>query len=237
MQGPTAAPAGPSAHRRRSPSSQSEPDAASSGESGAPAPRRSYARTPSPGKTRIAWTVDRLWSALRSDDKRRFAAALGCGVSNLYSRVHEFRATSPGGTGLRHVVDRDIHLLMARMLDLARHEVLAAVAFVSPVPPPVFDRLLAAAQRGVEVRLIFRSDNLTGDLVQRLQRAGVEFRILADLHAKFLITDTTAMNGSANFTQASADRASEVATFFSDSVLVHDLRTVFYDYWQRARPY
>jgi phosphatidylserine/phosphatidylglycerophosphate/cardiolipin synthase-like enzyme len=45
------------------------------------------------------------------------------------------------------------------------------------------------------------------------------------------------MNGSANFTQASADRASEVATFFSDPLLVHDLRGVFYDYWQRARPY
>ena len=45
------------------------------------------------------------------------------------------------------------------------------------------------------------------------------------------------MNGSAKFTQASADRASEVATFFSDPPLVHDLRVVFYDYWQRARPY
>lgn len=200
-------------------------------------PRRSYTRNPSHGKMRIAWTVDRLWAALRADDKKRFAAALGCSISNLYSRVQAFQATAPGGTGARHVVDRDVHLLMARMLDSARHEVLAAVAFVSPVPPPVFDRLLASAQRGVVVRLIFRSDNLTGDLVQRLQRAGVEFRILADLHAKFLITDTTAMNGSANFTQASADRASEVATFFSDPALVHDLRTVFYDYWQRARPY
>jgi phosphatidylserine/phosphatidylglycerophosphate/cardiolipin synthase-like enzyme len=42
--------------------------------------------------------------------------------------------------------------------------------------------------------------------------------------SQFLITDTTAMNGSANFTQASADRASEVATFFSDPRLVHELR-------------
>ena len=123
------------------------------------------------------------------------------------------------------------------MLDEARHEALAAVAFVSPSPPPVIDHLLAAARRGVEVRLLFRSDNLTGELVSTLKSAGVKFRTLADLHAKFLITDTTAMNGSANFTQASADRASEVATFFSDHRLVHDLREVFQGYWQRARPF
>lgn len=186
---------------------------------------------------RIEWTPDRLWSALRSDDKTRVAANLGCGVSNVYARVQGFRATSPGGSGFRHVIDRDIHLLMASMLDGARHEVLAAVAFVSPSPPAVFDRLLAAAARGVDVRLLFRSDNLTGGLVESLKRRGVGFRTLADLHAKFLITDTTALNGSANFTQASADRASEVATFFSEPVLVHDLRSVFQNYWQRARPF
>jgi phosphatidylserine/phosphatidylglycerophosphate/cardiolipin synthase-like enzyme len=87
---------------------------------------------------------------------------------------------------------------------------------VSPSPPPVFDHLLAAAGRGVQVRLLFRADNLAGGLVRTLQSGGVDFRTLTDLHAKFLITDTTGMNGSANFTQASADRASEVATFFSD---------------------
>lgn len=126
---------------------------------------------------------------------------------------------------------------MARMLDEARHEVLAAVAFVSPAPPRVFDHLLAAAHRGVAVRMIFRSDNLTGDIVRSLHHANVEFRTLPDLHAKFLITDTTAMNGSANFTQASADRASEVATFLGDPTLTHDLRRIFQAYWQRARPF
>jgi phosphatidylserine/phosphatidylglycerophosphate/cardiolipin synthase-like enzyme len=70
-----------------------------------------------------------------------------------------------------------------------------------------------------------------------MQRAGVTFRTLSDLHAKFLITDTTAMNGSANLTRASADRASEVATFFSDPTLVHQLRTVFGGYWHRAVPF
>ncbi len=123
------------------------------------------------------------------------------------------------------------------MLDEARHEVLAAVAFVSPAPPQVFDHVLAAAYRGVGVRLIFRSDNVTGEIVRSLQHAKVEFRTLPDLHAKFLITDTTAMNGSANFTQASADRASEVATFFSDHGLVHELRNVFLAYWRRSRPF
>ena len=191
----------------------------------------------SAGAKRIAWTPDRLWSALLADDKERVAAALGCGRSNVYARVHRFRATSPGGSGLRHVVDRDVHSLMARMLDGARFEALAAVAFVSPSPPPVFDHLLAAAGRGVQVRMLFRADNLTGSLVQSLHSGGVDFRTLTDLHAKFLITDTTAMNGSANFTQASADRASEVGTFFSDPRPVHDLRAVFNGYWQRARPY
>ncbi len=104
---------------------------------------------------------------------------------------------------------------MATMFDGARVEALAAVAFVEPSPPPVFEHLLAA-DRGVQVRLLFRADNLTGGLVQSLQSSGVDFRTRTDLHAKFPITDTTAMNGSANFTDASANRASEGATFFSD---------------------
>jgi phosphatidylserine/phosphatidylglycerophosphate/cardiolipin synthase-like enzyme len=194
-------------------------------------------RPPAGRRNRILWTPDRLWAALRSEDKKRVAANLGCGLSNVYARVQRFRATSPGGSVFRNFKDRDIHPQMARMLEAARYETLAAVAFVSAPPPPVFEQLLAAADRGVRVRLLFRSDNLTGPLVQSLQRAGVEFRTLGDLHAKFLVTDTTAMNGSANFTLASADRASELATFFSDPELVHDLRKVFFGYWRRARPF
>lgn len=194
--------------------------------------------TPSSARERrTLWTPDRLWSALRSDDKNRVAVELGCGASNVYERVRRFRASTPGGPGFRHVMDRDIHVLMAGILDGARHEVLAAVAFVSSPPPPVFDHLVAAAGRGVEVRLLFRSENLAGDLVRSLRQSGVSFRTLADLHAKFLITDTTAMNGSANFTQASADRASEVATFFSHPDHVYDLRVIFFKYWARARPF
>ena len=198
---------------------------------------KSTARPTSPTAKRIAWTTDLLWSALQSDDKRRVAADLGCGLSNVYARLHKFRTTSPGGSGLRHVVDRNVHRQMVTMLDGARVEALAAVAFVSASPPPVFDHLLAAADRGVQVRLLFRADNLSGGLVQSLQSHGVDFRTLTDLHAKFLITDTTAMNGSANFTDASANRASEVATFFSEASVVHDLRIVFYNYWKQARPY
>ncbi|MBO6577274.1 MAG: phospholipase D family protein [Rhodothermales bacterium] len=172
-----------------------------------------------------------------SDDKQRFASRLGCSVANVYARNRQFRATPPGGTGLRHFADRDVHRQMGAMLEASRYEVLAAVAFVSLEPPAVFGQLLGAARRGVDVRLIFRSDNVTGTLVQSMRDAGVTFRTLSDLHAKFLITDTTAMNGSANLTQASADRASEVATFFSDPVAVYALRTVFLGYWQRARPF
>lgn len=184
-----------------------------------------------------AWTTSRLWSALLCNDKQALATRIGCSATNVYARVQRFRATLPGGSGMRHFKDRDIHRQMAKMLEAARYETLAAVAFVGASPPPVFDALLDASKRGVQVRLLFRSDNLTGGLVQSLQQAGVHFRTLADLHAKFLVTDTTAMNGSANFTQASADRASEVATFFSDPEMVHDLREVFFGYWQRARPF
>ncbi|MBO6575170.1 MAG: phospholipase D family protein [Rhodothermales bacterium] len=186
---------------------------------------------------RIKWTPDRLWLAWRAEDKTRVATTLGCGLSNVYARIQAFRSTTPGGSAARHFVDRDIHLQMGRMLQDARYEALAAVAFLSPAPPPVFDDLLAASRRGVRVRLLFRSDNLTGHIVRSLQDAGVAFRTLADLHAKFLVTDTTAMNGSANLTTSSADRASEVATFFSDPALVYELRTVFSAYWRRARPF
>ena len=104
---------------------------------------------------------------------------------------------------------------MATMLDGAHFEALATVAFVAASSPPAFGHLLAAADRGVQVRLLIRADNLAGGLVQSLQSRGVDLGTLTDLQAKFRITDTTAMNGSANFTEASADRASEVATFFS----------------------
>jgi hypothetical protein len=217
--------------------SRRRPSAAGSFAGSPRAGAKSTARPRSPTAKRIAWTPDRLWSALRADDKRRVAAALGCGLSNVYARVQKFRSTSPGGSGFRHVVDRDVHRLMATMLDGAQFEALATVAFVSASPPPAFGHLLAAADRGVQVRLLLRADNLDGSLVQSLQSRGVDLGTLTDLHAKFLITDTTAMNGSANFTEASADRASEVATFFSDPPLVHDLRVVFYDYWKQARPY
>jgi hypothetical protein len=111
----------------------------------------SKARSPA-GAKRIAWTPDRLWSALLSDDKKLIAAALCCSLSNVYARVQRCRATSPGGSGSRQVLDRNVHRPMARMLDGARFEALAAVAFVSPSPPPVFDHLLAGAGRGVQVR-------------------------------------------------------------------------------------
>ena len=186
---------------------------------------------------RPSWTPNKLWWALRSNDKKRLAARLGCSTSNVYARLRRFRATSPGGSGLRHYSDREIHRQMGTMFAESRFEVLAAVAFVSPEPPAVFEHLLSAARRGVDVRLILRSDNITGALVQSMRDAGVAFRTLSDLHAKFLITDTTAMNGSANLTQASADRASEVATFFSDPTLVYGLRDLFLGYWRRSRPF
>lgn len=195
------------------------------------------AQTTSRRKRGRSWTTNRLWSALLCDDKKALAARLGCSAANVYERTKRFRATSPGGFGLRHFSDREIHRQMGSMLAAARYEVLAAVAFVSPQPPPVFDQLLCAARRGVDVRLIFRSDNITGDLVQSMKRAEVTFRTLGDLHAKFLIADTTALNGSANLTQASADRASEVATFYSEPASVYELRTIFLGYWERARPF
>ena len=190
-----------------------------------------------PPKRRRSWTPDGLWEALLSDDKKALAVTHGCSPANVYARTRKFRTTSPGGSGLHQFADREIHPQMSRMLQAARHEVLAAVAFVSADPPPVFEQLLGAARRRVAVRLIFRSDNITGPLVQSMQEAGVAFRTLSDLHAKILITDTTAMNGSANLTEASAHRASEVATFFSKPRSVYELRTIFGRYWARARPF
>ena len=107
---------------------------------------------------RNAWTTHRLWSALLCKDKKALASRLGCSATNVYSLAQRFRSTSPGGSGLRHFSDREIHRQMSKMLDDARHEALAAVAFVSPQPPAVFEHILRAAQRGVDVRLIFRSD-------------------------------------------------------------------------------
>ena len=103
--------------RRQSPAAESSAGSPRAG------PRSTGRTAPpplSPTAKRIAWTPALLWSALQSDDKRRVAATLGCGLSNVYARLQRFRSTSPGGSGQRHVVDRDVHRLMVTMLDGAR---------------------------------------------------------------------------------------------------------------------
>jgi phosphatidylserine/phosphatidylglycerophosphate/cardiolipin synthase-like enzyme len=187
------------------------------------------------GKRGQAWTPGKFWLALRHKDREALAATLGCSTANVHKQVRRFRRSSPGGRGTRVVLNRDNHRLMGRMMDAARFEVLAAVAFISPSPPPVFRRLLGAASKGVDVKLLFRADNLTTALIASLREAGVEFRTATGLHAKFLITDTTAVNGSANFTEASASRATEVGVFVDDESVVHDLRAVFYKLWAKAK--
>ena len=199
--------------------------------------RRSKARRKRRRGRREAWTPDKYWQALRAEDKQRVAETFDCSVANVYAQARKFRAGAPGGAANRFVVDQEVPRVMAAMMDEARFEVLAAAAGVSASPPPVLDHLLDAARRGVDVRLLFRAESLSGALVALLQEAGVTFRTMTDLQAKFLITDTTALNGSASFTVATSTRAAQVGLFVSDEALVHELREVFQAYWQRAQPY
>jgi len=135
-------------------------------------PRRSVSRGRPPGSGPLYGPTTRGGSPPPS-----------AGLSNVYARLQRFRATSPGGSGLRHVVDRDVHRLMATMLDATRCEALAAVAFVSASPPPVFDHLLAAPTEACRCGCCSgRNNNLVGDLVKSLQSRGVDFRPLTDLH-------------------------------------------------------
>ncbi|MFT5144494.1 MAG: hypothetical protein ACI80V_000581 [Rhodothermales bacterium] len=64
-----------------------------------------------PQRKRILWTPNRLWSALRAEDKRRVATELGCGLSNVVAPAGLRSASGcrrPGREGATTVPERQL---------------------------------------------------------------------------------------------------------------------------------
>jgi phosphatidylserine/phosphatidylglycerophosphate/cardiolipin synthase-like enzyme len=98
--------------------------------------------------------------------------------------------------------------------------------------PEAIDRLTAAEDRGVEVRVIASPDSdpvaqtILSDLVDR----GVEVRFISDpyIHAKAIVVDgERAFIGSQNFTATSMDENREIGLVIEDRPMLDRLRAIF----------
>ncbi len=97
------------------------------------------------------------------------------------------------------------------------------------------DLLCSAAENGIECTFITRfylqdfldgSNTLTG--LQHMINSGVKVYILIGLHTKlYLIDDSDAIVGSANFTESGLNRNIELSILFNDEPVVKDLNDYF----------
>jgi cardiolipin synthase len=108
----------------------------------------------------------------------------------------------------------------------------------------LIDRLAAAAQRGVRVRVttpaILDPSEMEFEPIKKLAAAGVGLRFLDTpyVHAKALVVDgQTAMIGSQNLTANSLENNRELGIVFDDVAAVNRLARVFLQDWNNAEPW
>ncbi len=114
--------------------------------------------------------------------------------------------------------------------------------------PVILERMLAAIERGVRVRILcggkhglHQPDLMYSFALWRLMRqAGAKVHKQKNLraHAKLLVVDhKQALLGSQNFDQPAFDLRREVAMEVYDAAIVHDLTTMFEGDWETSRKY
>jgi cardiolipin synthase A/B len=114
--------------------------------------------------------------------------------------------------------------------------------------PVILERMLAAIQRGVRVRILcggkhglHQPDLMYSFALWRLMRqAGAKVHKQKNLraHAKLLVVDRKqALLGSQNFDQPAFDLRREVAMELYDAAVVHDLTTMYERDWETSRKY
>lgn len=114
--------------------------------------------------------------------------------------------------------------------------------------PVILERMLAAVERGVRVRILcggkhglHQPDLMYSFALWRLMRqAGAKVHKQKNLrvHAKLLVVDhKQALLGSQNFDQPAFDLRREVAMELYDAAIVHDLTAIFERDWERSRKY
>ncbi len=114
--------------------------------------------------------------------------------------------------------------------------------------PVILERMLAAVERGVRVRILcggkhglHQPDLMYSFALWRLMRqAGAKVHKQKNLraHAKLLVVDHKhALLGSQNFDWPAFDLRREVAMELYDAAIVHDLTAIFERDWERSRKY
>jgi phosphatidylserine/phosphatidylglycerophosphate/cardiolipin synthase-like enzyme len=114
--------------------------------------------------------------------------------------------------------------------------------------PVIFERMLAAIERGVRVRILcggkhglHQPDLMYSFALWRLMsQAGARVHKQKNLraHAKLLVVDDKqALLGSQNFDQPAFDLRREVAMELYDATIVHDLTTMYERDWETSRKY
>jgi len=96
----------------------------------------------------------------------------------------------------------------------------------------IVDRLIAAVNRGIAVRLVMSpdSDPVNQQMLLKLESEGIEIRLLSEpyIHAKAILMDgDTAFIGSQNFTETSLDENREIGIVVQESEIVTRLRSIF----------
>ena len=150
-----------------------------------------------------------------------------------------------GKTGLAWSADNS-RSVMAEVIDNARHRL--DVQHPKFVDGTILDRVAAAQDRGVHVRLLSGGKHGISDAdapdtfssLRILRRAGVKVRRQKHLklHAKMIVADERhALVGSMNIDRRSFDLRRELGIRLEDKAIVDRLNQVFEHDWQKAEPY
>jgi len=182
----------------------------------------------------LPWSNSLLWAIYREGNYEATAARLGVTRDYVRKRMKAWLAVRPGGDEGSPVFDDEINRTLISMLDGARLEVLGELSFVRRCRD-LFDSILGAARRGVEVELVFRPESLNSLLASELAEAGVIFWTLPFIHSKLLVADNTALESSANLNSTSSFRNEEAGGFHTDLAWVDGYRSRILSTIERGR--
>ena len=169
--------------------------------------------------------------------------------------------TAPGGSGLGDAQVADAIEVLPRLFNSAQQSIDLAQMYLLYYPPhskgralyPLYDALIAAAQRGVRVRIIVDSVTLEGNESETYQRMprelgsvpgitvrAVDLRLRSDypgclMHAKYCVVDgSVALVGSHNWSFGAFQDNREVSVVVRDSAFGRELAAVFETDWRSA---
>jgi phosphatidylserine/phosphatidylglycerophosphate/cardiolipin synthase-like enzyme len=167
--------------------------------------------------------------------------------------------TAPAGSGLNDATVADAIDVLPRLFNSAQQSIDLAQMYLLYYPPqskgralyPLYDALIAAAQRGVRVRIIVDSVTLEESPIETYQRMprelakvpGIELRAVdlrphseypgCLMHAKYCVVDgSVALVGSHNWSFGAFQDNREVSVVVRDTAFGRELAAVFETDWQ-----